>query len=318
MNADLPGGAAIVLLGPSATPIARRLERILPRAERHAPRGVAADRHYDDLLPHLRALFREGRPIIGLCAAGILIRALAPLLRDKRAEPPVLAVAEDGTSVVPLLGGHRGGNALARAIAGATGGRAAITTASELRLGLALDEPPRGWRIANPARAKALTARLLAGKRLTVRLEAGEAGWLQHPLLRSVNRGRADLRVTDRAIGAREPALILHPPVLALGVGASRGCPPSELSALVRRSLREAGLSAGAVAAVVSIDLKMDEPAVLDLAATLAVPARFFPAARLRRETPRLANPSSATFRATGCYGVAEGADRSSAERSGI
>ena len=50
-------------------------------------------------------------------AAGIAIRRLAPLLADKREEPPVVAVAEDGSAVVPLLGGHRGANRLARRIA---------------------------------------------------------------------------------------------------------------------------------------------------------------------------------------------------------
>jgi cobalt-precorrin 5A hydrolase/precorrin-3B C17-methyltransferase len=52
----------------------------------------------------------------------------------------------------------------------------------------------------------------------------------------------------------------------------------------------------------------MDEPALHDVAARLGVPARFFTAAELRAETPRLATPSEAVFRATGCHGVAEGA----------
>src|SRR6185369_8949711 len=39
---------------------------------------------FTDTASHLRALFSEGRPIIGICAAGILIRILAPLLSDKR------------------------------------------------------------------------------------------------------------------------------------------------------------------------------------------------------------------------------------------
>jgi len=309
MSADLPSGAAIVVLGPSAMATARRIRRALPSAEIHRPTGVGADREYGTLARHLRALFQAGRPIIGLCAAGILVRVLAPLLDDKRAEPPVLAVAEDGSSVVPLLGGHHGANALAHTIARATRGHAALTTASDLRLGLALDAPPSGWRLANPERAKHLTAKLLAGRRLALRIEAGDAEWLtRHPRIRVTHRGRADLRVTDRAVGARERTLVLHPPLLALGVGTSRGCPPTELATLARRTLRQAGLAAEAVAAVVSIDLKMDEPAVHHLAARLGVPARFFDAERLLRETPRLENPSAATFRATGCYGVAEGA----------
>jgi cobalt-precorrin 5A hydrolase/precorrin-3B C17-methyltransferase len=311
--------AAIVLVGPSAIATARRIKRLLPMAEIHGPIGLAgADRHYRTLGPHLRALFRTGRPIIGLCATGILVRTLAPSLDDKRSEPPVLAVAEDGSSVVPLLGGHRGGNALARAIARTTQGNAALTTASELRLGFALDAPPAGWRVAKPARAKVLAAKLLAGKSLTARIEAGEAAWLtQHPQIKTRVEGPIDLLVTDRVARPGKRALVLHPPVLVLGVGASRGCPSTELAVLVRRSLRSAGLAPESIAMVVSIDLKMDEPAVLDLATRLDVPARFFDTARLLRETPRLEKPSAATFRATGCYGVAEGSALAAAGTGG-
>jgi cobalt-precorrin 5A hydrolase / precorrin-3B C17-methyltransferase len=96
--------------------------------------------------------------------------------------------------------------------------------------------------------------------------------------------------------------------VLALGVGCARGCGAEELAALVERSLAGRGLATGAVALVASLDLKMDEPAVLALGEKLGVPARFFSASDLLTETPRLARPSEAVFRAVGCYGVAEGA----------
>ena len=111
----------------------------------------------------MRTLFAARTPVIGVCAAGILIRAVAPLLADKRAEPPVVAVAEDGSVVVPLLGGHHGANRLARRIAEALGGHAAVTTAGDVALGVALDDPPAGWRLANPEDAKAAMAALLSG-----------------------------------------------------------------------------------------------------------------------------------------------------------
>ncbi len=99
----------------------------------------------------------------------MLIRSLAPLLADKTREPPVLAVAEDGSAAVPLLGGHHGANELARRLAEALGGQAAVTTAGDLRHGVALDAPPPGWRLGNPEAAKAIMAALLAGE--TVALE---------------------------------------------------------------------------------------------------------------------------------------------------
>lgn len=303
-------GVAIVVLGRSAVPLARRLAAHLPGARIHAPRerGIAADTHFAEAVPHLAALFAAGTPIVGLCAAGILIRAVAPLLADKRAEPPVVAVAEDGSSVVPLLGGHRGANAIARAVASLIGAHAAITTASELSLGVALDEPPPGWRIADQARVKPIAAALLAGEPVALDGEAGDAAWLTASGLCFSAGAARTIRVTVRRPASGDAALVYHPPLLALGVGCARGCQAAELEALVGDTLTAAGLAAGAVALVASLDLKRDEPAVLSLAESLGVPARFFSAAALLAETPRLENPSEAVFRAVGCYGVAEGA----------
>src|SRR5580658_9548799 len=180
-NSPLAGRAAIVVLGPSGAALGRRARDLLPGATLHGPRALPGewDETYDRVVPHLRELFAAARPLVGLCASGILIRALAPLIDDKRAEPPVVALAEDGSVAVPLLGGHRGANAIARALAAGCGGAAAITTAGDLRLGLALDEPPPGWRIANPARVKPVAAALLAGEPVALHDELGCAGWLR-------------------------------------------------------------------------------------------------------------------------------------------
>jgi cobalt-precorrin 5A hydrolase/precorrin-3B C17-methyltransferase len=303
----LPAGAAIILLGTSGADLALRLKRLLPGASIHAPAGknITADTMFGSATQHIASLFAAGTPVIGLCAAGILIRAIAPHLADKRAEPPVVAVAEDGSAAVPLIGGHHGANALAHAIAEITGGVAAITTAGDLRLGFSLDEPPPGWRVANPPQVKPVTAALLAGTPVALRVEAGNADWLTADFVES---GDVAIRITDRSLAPDESALVLHPPVLALGVGCERGCTAAELITLVETTLAEHDLAGGAVAAVVSLDLKADEPAVHELAARLALPARFFTPPDLLADTARLATPSDAVFRETGCYGVAEGA----------
>ena len=306
----LPSGAAIVILGPSGLALAERLRAILPGASIHAPgdKGIAADRLFNRATDHIAALFRAGTPVVGLCAAGILIRAVAHLLDDKRMEPAVVAVAEDGSTIVPLLGGHRGANLMARAIATATGGAAAVTTAGDLRLGFALDEPPLGWRVANPERVKPIVAALLAGTPVALDIEAGTADWLTEDAARFSAAAVLRIRVTDRVSPTGESDLILHPPVLALGVGCERGCTAEELVSLAEATLAEHDLAADAVAVVVSLELKSDEPAVHALAARLGTRARFFTAEELRAETARLATPSEVVFRETGCYGIAEGA----------
>lgn len=72
--------------------------------------------------------------------------------------------------------------------------------------------------------------------------------------------------------------------------------------------LADAGVAAGAIACVATIDLKADEPAMTALATRLNVPLRLFTAAELEAVADRLANPSDVVFAEVGCHGVAEGA----------
>ena len=301
---------AVVCLGPAGLETAQTLCRALPEARLHGLEGRVhdADVSFAAAVDHLRALFAAGTPIIGVCAAGILIRALAPLLTNKRAESPVVAVAADGSAAVPLLGGHHGANDLARKAAGALGVMAAITTAGDTRLGLALDDPPPGWTLANPEAAKPIMAALLAGEPVALAAQAGDPGWLNDSGAVFADDAPLTIRLTAKSTPGRGDELVIHPAVLALGVGCERGAVPDKLIALVDETLAKQGLARESVACVTSLDLKADEAAVHALAECLGVPARFFDGATLEAETPRLENPSLAVFAAVGCHGVAEGA----------
>lgn len=300
-----PRGAApaVVVLTPGGLDAGRRVAALFEGAQVFARTG--GDVRLGDAGERIRALFAAGRPIVGVCAAAILIRALSGVLADKRTEPPVLAVAEDGSTVVPLLGGHRGANRMARAIAGALGAAPAITTASDLRFGAALDDPPEGWTLANPENAGEFAAALLAGAAVR---PGGWPPFLERTRIPRSPGGALRIASTVRAEAGSPGLLVYHPRSLAVGVGCERGTDPAETTALVGRALAEAGLAAGAVAGLFSLDLKMDEPAIAAAAEELGVAARFFDAAELEAERPRLRTPSEAVFREVGCHGVAEGA----------
>lgn len=307
---------AIIILSASTLTMAQRVASELGGEVHGFSKRVTdgADVTFDDVAAHLAVLFQEGRPIVAVMATGALIRLLAPQLGDKAVEPPVVALAEDGSVVVPLLGGHHGANDMARQIAGLVNGFAAITTAGDIRFGVALDQPPEGWALGNPESAKQVMADLVAGE--SARLE-GEAPWLADSSLPLSEDGEIVLLASEAADAAPQRGLLYRPRRLVLGIGCERGCDPEEVLALANESLNEAGLSPQAVGLVASIDVKADEAALHHVARHLGCPVRFFDAATLEAETPRLENPSDIVFEEVGCHGVAEGAALASAGSSG-
>lgn len=298
----------IFILGASALPLAGKLKAELG-GEIHAPRD--GDVAYERATSHLALLFREGRTIIGLCASGILVRAVASELQDKHREPPVIAVAEDGSSIVPLLGGHHGANDLARKIAAITGGNAAITTASDIRCGVAFDEPADGFVLANHDDAKPAAAAILAGAPLALYRHPGESRNPLNPFSNGLHLSEwtpafagVTVKVTERPETGSPCRLIYHPATLAVGIGCERGTDRAEVERLLNDTLAAHNLSRSSVACIASIDVKEDEPAVQQFGHRV----RHFTAAELKAQAHRIKTPSAIVEKEMGIPSVAEAA----------
>ncbi len=252
----------------------------------------------------VRRAFGECDALVCFLATGATVRLLAPLLGDKASDPGVVCVDEGLQFAVSVLGGHGGGaNALAERVAAVLGSQAVVTTATDAVRLPGLDT--LGWPVEGDVAS--VTRALLDG--LEVHL-AADATWPLPPLGgRAFQVGHHPvaghvLRVTDREVVPAPRTVVLRPPSLVLGVGASRDAGVSDVRALALDTLHDNGLSPASVASVVSIDLKADEVAVVALAAELGVPLRTFSAAELAdHDVP---NPSVAVAKATGSRSVAE------------
>ncbi|MGB2001350.1 MAG: precorrin-3B C(17)-methyltransferase [Candidatus Puniceispirillaceae bacterium] len=316
LSAPAPSRPVILCLSGAGLALARKLAtRLDADIHGHAVRCPEAPHHFGKARAHIADLFCSGRPIIGVCAAGILIRAVAPHLKHKSTDAPVIAVAESGRFVVPLIGGHHGAITLARQVAEQLDGDLALTTAGDGRWQLSLDEPPQGWRLANAGAAQRVMPQLLAGDGAFIDGDCldGLKDWFSH-----VPRGGAvSLTVTRRQQTPAENELVYCPQDVMLGVGCARGCPADELIDLVMRELTRANINAASIAGIFSVDLKADEPALHSLAAMLAVPLRVFDRDTLAAQAPRLHSPSEAVQDEIGIPGVAEAAALAAAGDAG-
>ena len=100
----------VLVVSSSGLNTAQQLGRHLS-CEVHGTFG-ACDLVVPDLKAHLNKLFKNKKTIVFVGALGILIRLLASSIREKSTEGSVIVVAEDGTAVIPALGGHKGANDL--------------------------------------------------------------------------------------------------------------------------------------------------------------------------------------------------------------
>ncbi len=264
---------AIVILGAGALDTARRIQARYPGARVHGLASrVDADVPFDELGAHLRELYARGLPIVALCAAGIVIRCLAPALADKGVEPPVLAVAEDGSAVVPLLGGLTGVNVIARAISECVGVAPAITTSGELRFGACVLNPPEGYALADLAQGKRFVSDLLAGA--STRID-GAAPWLDDVALPRDAAAAHAIRVTPDAWRGARDELVIHPRSVVVGVAADAVHAGEALAARIDAMLDAQGLARLALAAIVAPASAIGDAALEAAASTLDVPLRF-------------------------------------------
>ena len=251
------------------------------------------------------AHFSQSDGLVYVGAAGIAVRAIAPHLKSKTTDPAVVVVDECARYAIPILSGHLGGaNDLARAIGRVCGALPVLTTATDVNSVFAVDEwaKRQNCLVLNPERIKTVSAKLLAGGTVTVQSSWPIAGQPPRNVCQTEDRG-ADV-LLDIHPGTGEK-LHLVPRIAVLGVGCKKNVLPQTLETALAAFLTGAGVCEQAISAVASIDLKKNEPGLLDFCAAHGWPLKTYPAEQLR-EVEGQFTPSAFVKGVTGVDNVCE------------
>lgn len=277
------------------------------------------------LHPCVEKLWTEAQALIFIGATGIAVRAIAPFLRHKSIDPPVIVIDPSGHNVISLISGHWGGaNNIARSIARSIGANAIITTASDScplapALDLLLQE--QGLRPVDWDRLASIQACLMEqGNPLQIfdpyRCLPG------HPLLE---------RRTSLALDKTSPYVAIHwkqqehgpsilrvaMPIVHIGIGFRKDVSADELEMAYLSLLRLYNIEPLAIFALASIEAKAAALPLQALAKRHKLPVDAWEADKLAGvKTP---NPSSACARRFGtqAFSVSEAAAILSANRHG-
>ncbi|MEA4847834.1 MAG: cobalt-precorrin 5A hydrolase [Clostridiaceae bacterium] len=249
--------------------------------------------------------FMAADALLFIGAAGIAVRAVAPYIRSKTADPAVVVMDELGSYAIPLLSGHIGGaNDLAVRFARCAGALPVITTATDINGVFAVDSwaKSQGLTIANPERIKWISARLLAGE--TIRIKS------LFPVVGNTPPGVVlggrdyDVLITYRRSG-KAGALRLIAPAVILGIGCKRGIDADTIEAAFKRLMGKTGCSEAALCCAASIDRKAVEPGILEFCRRHGLPFHTFSAAELA-EAPGKFSASEFVKNVTGVDNVCE------------
>lgn len=214
-------------------------------------------------------MFAEKRAMIFVSATGIAVRAIAPWIRDKMTDPPVVTVDEGAQFVIPLLSGHVGGaNELARHIADWLEAVPVITTATDVNGKFAVDLFASAYHmtIIDRKEAKNISAAVLEGKQIGVFSDLPIKKLPDDFVMDRWCEENICITVKDPSFPEKKASYLrLVPRAVVLGVGCRRGTDPEFMKEKVFALLKEHGIDPAAVKAIASVDVKQDEPAVLGL-----------------------------------------------------
>lgn len=226
-----------------------------------------------------RQAFSEYKSIIAVMAAGIAVRNIAPLIRDKWTDPHVVVVDSGLNFAIPVLGGHHGGNELAKKLAG-IGIIPVITTATEV-MG---KEPVEaiagsmGCRIINRESTKKVNTALLD----------------------------SDVEIMEikgpRIVVVDDNVSVLKRRGLVVGIGANRGVSCGEVTDAVTGALSEINAGIDEVKCFASSKLKENEEGIIDAAAGFGKKIRFVSNELINSIKP----PSKSGAQMLGLNGVCE------------
>ncbi|MBI5205798.1 MAG: cobalamin biosynthesis protein [Nitrospirae bacterium] len=251
------------------------------------------------------------KSFIFIMATGIVVRAIAPLIKNKKTDPAVVVLDEKGRFAVSLLSGHIGGaNNIAKQIADFLGGEAVITTASDVNNMPSIDlwAMENNLVIENWESVPEISARFLNKGKLKVYSDIRIS--MPKGFQTTDNPDSAVILITNKNnLSTHSPIhpfthLYLRPKNLIIGIGCNSGTSASEIEDAVKGALSKNRLSFLSVQSIATIDKKGAEPGLLSFAGKYNLKINTFTPDELNSVSN--VEKSEAAFKATGANAVAE------------
>ncbi len=280
---------------------------------------------FDHFAESLSSRFHEFESHVFIMASGIVVRSIAGLIQDKSTDPAVLVMDEAGDHVISLISGHLGGaNAMAVKLASCLGADPVITTATDVNNIMAVDEIASkiGANVENKAMIKKVSSCML--NQVPVALICDR-------ILFDTYYGSTDLKldhfekfddadftdygalcfITEKNYKIPEDllqkSLFIRPANLVIGIGCNKNTSKDEIANAVNSVFEDFEMSPLSIAGVATIDVKKNEPGLVEYVQSINSILHSYEAAQLDEVSAAgMSEPSAYAQKHVNAKGVAE------------
>ncbi|MFZ5969792.1 MAG: cobalt-precorrin 5A hydrolase [Bacillota bacterium] len=221
--------------------------------------------------------------LVFIMATGIVVRSIAPYLKDKKTDPGIIVLDEKGKNVISLLSGHMGGaNELAVRTADYLGSNPVITTASDVNMTMAVDTLASmlHCQIENYPEATKVSAHIVNGEMVGIISSKPVNIDLPYNIIpireeaRNTMNIKGLIKVTSekRMALEKQDTVLLRPREIVIGLGCKKGKTKEEILWAIQDTLSKLNLSEKAVKHIATIDVKKEEIGIQQAAKELGVP----------------------------------------------
>jgi len=323
-NKNCSNKYAVWAITPNGATLAGKIQQSLNNADCHIPLRMKGHDDgcvgFENFKAKVLSSFCHYKGHIFIMATGIVVRIIAPLIKDKTVDPAVVVLDDKGSHCISLLSGHLGGaNELAREVARIVQAVPVITTATDAHHLPSIDvvAQERGLGIENPDGIKIVNMALLEKRRIEVfdPYNLLKNALPETTILQPATKNTAMIYVGDEIKELPPACLVLRPRTLVAGIGCNRGTGKEEIKHFLYDVFRKHKLSAKSLYRLATIDIKKDEVGLIELGEELGLPIIFYSSEELNR-IKGLQNPSKLVEKHTGVESVCEGAALLGAETS--
>ena len=232
----------------------------------------------------LESIFSEYDCIIGIMAAGIMVRNICDLIRNKTEDPAILVIDDAGKYVISLLSGHFGGaNEIAKKIAEIMDAYPVITTATDIHGKMGMDSLARKYYldIDNFKKIKTLNSALVNDNRLDIYVPSKFSFIFDNPLVKNSYNGYESIN-NEFKISFKDTEIVLKPRKFVVGIGARKDISKENVENAIKKAMNIINLPIQRIDAISTGEMKKNEIGVIETASNLHVPLEVISVSKLK------------------------------------